>query len=195
MSVRWLWLPVLLLGLLAPLLRAEDVPFVETFEDRSVGYLKGQRNWGVTPREDVQVQRATVYAGNKAGVVGTNSIMTQFFSDPAATNVWVDFYARVSPRTPAEQPALRKDAVAGFYFDASGHIVARSNETWVTLSSVTIPAGAWRRFTINIDYNSETWGIYVAGDTPNELTTPVATNLSFTAGATNTYFRRFSVKN
>jgi hypothetical protein len=175
--------------------RAGEVPFAETFEGRPVGYLDGQNAWSAAPHIDVTVQTNTVYAGSKAVLVPTNAMVSRAFADATATNVWVDFSARMSPRPTGGNPHLSDDAVAGFYINSGGSIVARSNNTWVTLSGFTAETGTWYRFSVNLDYGARTWGIYAAGAAPNAVAEPIVTNLVFKAGATNTWFHAFRVKN
>jgi hypothetical protein len=171
------------------------LPTIETFESRPAGYLDAQGDWSGAPAAKVQVQATTVHAGSKAGVVGTNSIAALDVPDAAATNVWIDFHVRTQPRPVAATPSLSGDAVAGFYIDGNGAIVARSNAIWVTLSGFTVVADTWYRFSVNLDYTAQRWSLHVVDDTPNKLATPLATNLAFTATGTNTYFHSFRIKN
>jgi len=197
-SVRFLVVcsAVLLLGgsVICPA-HAQGLPAVETFESRPEGYLDAQGDWSGLPEARVQVQTATVHGGSKAGVVATNSIATLSTADTSATNVWIDFHFRTQPRAVGRIPSLSPDAVAGFYINGSGAVVARSNATWVTLPAFSVADDAWYRFSVNLDYTARRWALYVADNTPNKLATPLATNLAFTASATNTYFHAFRIKN
>ena len=174
---------------------AETLPFVDNFEGRAQGILDGQGDWLGLPDTNVQVQTSTVYAGDRAMVVGRNSLAQMVSSTPNATNVWIDFAAYVQPHPFNLQPRLREDSVSGFYFNSFGNIVAWSNNTWVTLSAYTVPTNAWQRFTINLNYKTREWGIYIAGSTPNTFATPVATNLAFNISVTNAYFKKFTIRN
>lgn len=174
---------------------AQGLPAVETFEDRTEGCLNAQGDWDGAPLANVQVQSATVHGGSRAGVVGTNAMATLNVADAGATNVWIDFHVRTQPRAVSRTPSLSPDAVAGFYINGSGGIVARSNTTWVTLSAVSVAADTWYRFSVNLDYAARRWALYVTDNTPNKLATSLATNLTFAAGVTNSVFREFRVKN
>ncbi|MCX7591673.1 MAG: hypothetical protein N2255_08605 [Kiritimatiellae bacterium] len=174
---------------------AADIPLVENFEHRPVGHLAQKSGWQTHRDNLVRVQTSKVYAGNRALVLATNSVLRIDFEDPTATNVWIDFSIRVETRAVSGEPALSDGAVAGFYFDTVGNLVVRSNQTWVVCPGFTLPSGQWRRFTVNLDYGSRNWSIYVAGVTPNEISRPLATNLAFNACSTNTYFRSFRAKN
>jgi len=193
-AIRGLW-PVMGLILFTIQGMGGELPVTESFEGLSAGPLHGQSAWQGVPSGKVHVQSEIVYAGSKAGVAATNAIMARDVSDPAAKNVWIDFYANAQYRAFTRQPSLSGDATTGFYINQSGHIVARSNDTWVTLTSVTIATNVWYRFTVNLDYNSSAWAIHVADSTANALSTPVATNLAFDANATNAVFKSFRVKN
>lgn len=181
----------LLLGV-APRVRAVALPFVEDFDALANGSLNGQNGWEATPAAQVQVQSAILYGGARAGS-STNATFLRRFDDPKGTNVWIDFYARPSRRTAAAPPTPSQTSAAAFYIDGSGHVVARSNATWVTLSSYSVPENAWTRFTLHVDYPHDRWAIYVAGSTSNALATTLATNLALQATSTGAYVTQFRV--
>ncbi len=174
---------------------AGDVPFSETFDAMNVGSLHGQNNWQADRQSDARVQASTVYAGAQSGLMGTNTLVWQSFTNSAATNVWVDYYSLISYPSDATPPALTGSVAAAFFVTDTGSIKALSNTTWMTFGSYTVPNGSWQRFSVNLDYQASKWGLYVAGDTPNELSTMIATNLAFSSSSTNTYFKVFKVKN
>jgi hypothetical protein len=172
---------------------AQEVPFAETFDSRTAGALHGQNQWQAHRQNDAQVQTAVVYAGGKAAAVTTNTTAWRGFSG-AATNVWVDFYARVPRPAAGAAPALVGSVAAAFYVAEDGTIRATSNAAWVALNH-TVPSNAWHRFTVHLDYAAERWDLYAADDTPNRLSTPVATNIPFSSLSTNTGFRGFRIRN
>jgi hypothetical protein len=173
---------------------AQDVPFVESFDSLDSGALHNQNDWSARHQNDAQVESSTVYAGGNAATLGTNTVVWHDFTNSAATNVWVDFYARSSYPTNSSEPSIDGSVAAAFYIDKDGKIRAISNNTWVTLG-YTVSSNEWHRFTVNLDYVNEKWSIFAADDTPNKLSTIVATNLAFSASSTNEYFHRFRVKN
>ncbi|NQT91782.1 MAG: hypothetical protein HQ559_03400 [Lentisphaerae bacterium] len=187
-------LGVLVLGAVALSAVAETVPFIETFDDRDTGVLHNQHGWQARKQNDARVQTTTKFAGAKAGLVETNSIVWNTFTNSNATNVWIDFYGRMSYPTNDTAPALTGSVTAAFFVGTTGQIWAVSNDTWVTLNH-TIPSNTWRRFSVHLDYGNSRWELHVAGDEPNTLSTPVATNLVFSASSTNEYFKTFRVKN
>ncbi len=192
--------PAVALGLLAcavwlpAIVRAADVPHAESFDDANAGALHGQDGWQAQDPNNAQVQSATVYAGDQAVVVSTNTVVWQNFTNETASNVWVDFYAKVPHPTNDTAPDIQGRYAAAFYPDSSGKIHAISNSTWVTLN-YTLTAGEWYRFTINMNYDTERWALHVSDATPNAMATPVATNLQFSTTSTNAYFHRFRIKN
>ncbi len=175
--------------------RAQSVPFSENFESRTPGVLAGQNGWSAQRQNDAQVQSVTVFAGSRAVAVSTNAAATCAFSNPAATNVWIDFYARPPQPPDSGAPALSGSVAAAFFMGNDGKLRAVSNNTWVTLGAVTLQANRWYRFSVNLDYAASKWALYVANDTPNALATPVATNLAFSASNTNRCFRGFRIRN
>jgi hypothetical protein len=124
--------------------------------------------------------------------VTTNALCSHSFTDVTATNVWVDFYTRVPLAGTGSAPAVTNGA-AYFYVDSDGKVRAISNNTWVVFDNV-VPADTWQRFSVHLDYVTETWELHLAGATPGELATPVATNLAFAANSTNTYFKGFRIQ-
>lgn len=173
---------------------AETVPFIETFDDRDTGVLHDQHGWQARKQNDARVQTDTTFAGTKAGLVETNSMVWNTFTNSSATNVWIDFYGRVSYPVDDTTPALTGSVAAAFFVGTTGQLWAVSNDTWVTLAH-TIPSNTWRRFSVHLDYGNSRWELHVADDQPNTLATPVATNLAFSASSTNTYLKAFRVRN
>jgi hypothetical protein len=182
------------LALMAGAAAAENLPFIENFDDRTEGVLHNQHGWRSRMQNDAQVQTAEVFAGTKAGTIETNAIVWNTFDDTTATNVWIDFYARLWHAADDDPPTLTGSVAAAFYLDSDGAIRASSNSAWPELD-YTIETGRWYRISVNLDYNAKRWELHVAEDTPNALAEPVATNLAFRTGSTNTYLHAFRVKN
>jgi hypothetical protein len=174
-------------------LRADT--FQESFEACDAGVLHGQNGWSVSLQNNAQVQNATAFGGSNAVAMTTNTTAWHTFNDPTATNVWVDFYARLPTPGDDGDPVLTGSVAAAFFVTSVGSIKAVSNDSWVTLSpDPPLVADTWYRLTVNLDYGSRRWALYLADSTPNKLATTVATNLAFSGSSTNAYFRRFRVK-
>ena len=190
------WAVIALLLLMAPdLPLAEELPFVATFEELSEAPLPVQSEWHTAQRDQVVVTRLAAHGGERSLLVPSNAMVRLDFEDSTATNIWIDFYLRLEPRPTPAPPVLSAEAVAGFYIHENGHVMAKSNSSWVACSGFVVSTARWCRFTVNLDYGARRWALYAAGDIPNELSVPLATNLAFNAGATNTHFRSFRVKN
>ncbi|MCE9613422.1 MAG: hypothetical protein K8T26_04045 [Lentisphaerae bacterium] len=189
------WVPGLALGLLAAAgLRAGTVPFMEPFDTLPSGVLHAQNSWESQRQRDVQVQTTVAFDGAKAAVVATNAVLWNSFNDPAVTNVWIDFYARQRYPSNDAPPSITGSVAAAFYVDSSGALRVTSNNTWLTLSQ-TVPSNVWRRYTVNLDYVTHRWSLFLADEVPNRLSTTVITNVPFWSSSTNAYFQRFRVKN
>jgi hypothetical protein len=173
---------------------AQDVPFTEGFDSRNEGSLHDQGNWTARRQNNAQVQTSVVFAGTKAGTVAANTLVGHVFTNSSATDVWIDFYARVPHADDNDDPALTGSSAAAFFVGTDGKVRAISNSTWVVLNHV-VPADTWQRFSVHLDYGTELWDLYVAGSTPGELSTKVATDLAFSASNTNTYFKGFKIRN
>jgi hypothetical protein len=195
--VRGLWSVVcgLLLCAFSSPAAADDVPFKEPFDELSSGVLHNQNQWQAQQVNNAQVQTATVFAGSKATAVTTNTLVWHNFTNATATNVWIDFYARVPYPANADPPSLTGSVAAAFFVTPEGKVKAVSNDTWVTFDNWTVPSNTWQRFTLHLDYGASNWALYAAGTVPNSLSTALATNLAFSSSSTNTYLRRFRVKN
>jgi len=173
---------------------AQNTLFEETFDERTDGVLHQQNEWQAHRQNDAQVQTTTVYAGAKAGTISTNASVWRDFTNAVATNVWIDFYARVPHPADATPPALTGSVAAAFFVTDAGKIKVTDGGSWSTLN-YTVSEDTWYRFSLNLDYTTEKWALYVADSTPNALATTVATNLSFSTSSTNTHFCRFRVRN
>ena len=182
------------LAAVAGLLCGEEVPFIENFEDRTTGVLHDQHGWQARRQGDAQVQTDAAFGGDQAALVETNALAWNEFTTDTATNVWVDFYARVPKPSNSTAPSLTGSVAAAFYFDTDMKIRAISNDAWVVVD-YTCATGQWHRFSVNLDYKNSTWELHVADDEPNALSTIVASNLAFSSSSTNEYFRRFRIKN
>ena len=195
-TIRYITVMVLIGGVSCAV--AQDLPFLDSFEDHEVGILHNQAEWRAWQENDVQVQTAVTFGGNKAGLVATNATAWHSFTNSTATNLWVDLYARMTVPTDDTVPTLDGSVAGAFYVNTNGYIVARSNDTWVTFDGAGMPLitnDGWYRFSVHLDYASSNWMLYVAGGTPNALADIVSTNLAFTSASTNAYFKRFRIKN
>ena len=158
------------------------LPFIENFDELAPGDLNGTNDWHAARADAAHVQSGATYSGDHAARVNKTTVW-HGFDETSATNVWIDWYAKPVPRGIPPKPIseLHWNTTASFYLNPYGHIVARSNTTWVTLSDVTLPIGEWLRFSMNLDYENNTWSLYVADNTRNALAETVVEGLPFYA--------------
>ena len=185
---------LVLLGLLCGGAYGAGELFTEDFDTRTLGDLHNQNAWLADPPTNALVQSDQAFGGSQAAEVSTNTTLWRTFSDTTATNVWVDFYTQVSWQDVSTPPSLEQGDAGGFSVGSDGVVHVRSNTVWLATSTV-IPENSWRRFTVNIDYATSNWALYVASDVPNALSTPVATGLQFDPSSTNDYLTRFAFDN
>ena len=141
------------------------------------------------------MQEGTTFEGARGLSVGDSTVVWRSFTNTTATNVWVDFYARIPDWAPsAGDPVLTNSVAGAFYITDTGFIRAISNDTWVTLN-YKMPSNTWQRFSVNLDYIASNWAIYVADDVPNALSSNVVSGLKFSSSSTNQYFHTFRVRN
>jgi len=156
------------------------LPFIENFDTLVPGDLDGANDWHVARADAAHVQSGSAYSGANAARVGRTTVW-HGFGESLATNVWIDWYARPVPRRIPPRPIceLHWNTTASFYLNPDGRIVVRSNATWVVCSEAVFPTGEWLRFSLNLDYGSDTWSLHVAGSNRNELAKSVARGLPF----------------
>ncbi len=160
------------------------LPFVETFEDRTLGNLDGQYGWSATGTE---VQGGVTHAGSKAACIGTNSTdeMSHTFVD-GQTDVWTDFYTRPKFGDPASAPTPPQYSTMAFFVSTNGQVIAFNGSTPTQLNHTALVDGSWVRFTTHSDYMDQKWDLYVDGDI-------VGTGMDFYTNATS--YTRFGIVN
>ncbi|MDD4869536.1 MAG: DUF2341 domain-containing protein [Kiritimatiellae bacterium] len=162
----------------------QSLPFVESFESIPLGQFAGTNKWGADPTNRALVQSSVVYGGSRAASI-SNAFVWHGFSDPSATKVWCDWYMLPSPLT--NEPAARvisENTSVALYLNNQGHFVVFSNNTWITLSSVTMETGSWVRCILYLDYDTDRWSLYVANNVTNKLATRIVNNYPLVANAT-----------
>jgi len=134
------------------------LPFLETFEARTLGDLDGQYGWVA---EGSVVQVTNTFGGSaKAGAITSDGgSMRHVFTDNR-TLVWSDAYAKLVPC--AHSPAMDPDATSGFYVRADGTVMAYHGAVPVS-TGVTVAEGQWVRYTVRSDYTAKIWTLYING--------------------------------
>ncbi len=148
------------------------VLYTETFESRTNGVLNGQDGWYCAPTNAVAVQTNVVYGGSNAAefVTSTNvPSADQYIAAHGATNVWIDFRAKVDPRAvtyfddhpdianaPPYEPSV-------FAINRRGEVWAHDGAagTWTNDSRFVLMESQWHRFTIKQSYSNHTWDLFV----------------------------------
>lgn len=156
------------------------IPFTEDFESRTLSDLDGQNGWRATNT----VVETEIAVTNQTGSIATESGYAEQSFFGRETNVWTDM--RVQPVFCPDEPNMDPEATVGLYFNTNGNPVAYNGLVPVTLSNATVTAGTWTRVTINSDYASRTWALYIDS-------VLVESDLGFySGGATN--FTQFEVR-
>jgi hypothetical protein len=154
------------------------LPFSETFENNAtnagnLGTLNGQHGW--TSGAGSQVQTGNVYSGSQALQIQDDTASHSFEDTATATNIRCSF--RMMPAAGLPPSSVDADASAVFYINSNAHIVVYSNTTPVELAG-TVSTNAWTLFTVDCDYDSQTWSLRINGS-------PVADGLDFYSAQTN----------
>ena len=190
----WAWglVGLVVVLMVMPVFSADQL-ILENFDALPLGPLEQTNGWVTAPSASVVVQGDAAWRGGQA-VTAVGADVEISFTNSTATNVWVDFYAMPELGTRRAPPT---DMTGELFVDTNGYFVVSSNATWVTMDHISpISTGRWYRISINVNYESRTWGLYVADDTPNRLSTPVATDLPFQPSAsTNASLTLFRAEN
>jgi hypothetical protein len=161
------------------------LPFVETFENRTLGDLDGQYGWVAS---NTEVQGTTTHLGSsKAGCMTTNgtSEMSHTFVG-GQTDVWTDFYAKPAFGDPAGAGTLTENTTVAFLVSTNGQVIAYdgTNKTELVHTPL-VEGGDWVRFTMHSDYAHQEWDLYLNGD-------PIGVGLDFYTNATS--YTKFGVR-
>ena len=152
------------------------LPFIETFEQRSLGDLDGQRGW---LGENAAVQSEVVFRGAKAAALTTltNGLSHTFVGEHRS--VWTDMWIKPVFGRPDAPPA---GSTFAFYVSADGYVQAYDGGSAKDLGSSTrkLTEGRWVRFTVHSDYVNKNWDLFV-----NSVR--AATDLDFYSRATTGY--------
>lgn len=156
------------------------LPYIEDFEERTLGALNGQDGWTA---ENAIVQSTDAMDLQACSITSEVGFASQSFFG-SHTTVWTDMQMKPVFSDDAMEPDDPNFTV-WLYFDADGHPVAFDGESARCLSNTTVTAGEWVRVTVKSDYTARTWDLYV-----NKAR--IARDLGFYS-ATTTHFTCFEV--
>jgi hypothetical protein len=163
------------------------LPFVETFEDRTLGDLDGQYGWVAA---DTEVQGSVTHlASAKAACLDTNrtAAMSHTFAD-GQTDVWTDFFAKLVFGDPAGAGTPSEDSTTAFFVNTNGQVVVYDGTNLAELThSPLVEGDDWVRFTVHSDYTDQEWDLYLDGQ-------PVGLALDFYS-TNSTSYGTFGVMN
>lgn len=148
----------------------ESFAFTETFEPPTVtnGTIDAQHDWHASVPDAAMVQTNVVHQGDNSLEVhfGPVSSGADAATSLAVTSdvqvIWIDFYSIASLGCESLSDATL-DGVAISSFDFAGHPVLSDGYSFVTNTSVAIPAGRWVRQTSRLDYTDGSWDFYIDG--------------------------------
>ncbi|MDP6525082.1 MAG: hypothetical protein QGH15_12745 [Kiritimatiellia bacterium] len=163
------------------------LPFVETFEDRTLGDLDGQYGWVAV---DTEVQGSVTHLGSsKAACMSINgaTAMSHTFLD-GQTDVWTDFYTKPVFGDPAGAGTPSEGSTAAFFVSTNGQVIVYDGTNQTELSHSPLAEGVdWVRFTVHSDYTDQEWDLYLNGQ-------PMGIALDFYSTNTASY-SKFGVMN
>jgi hypothetical protein len=163
------------------------LPFLETFEDRTLSDLSGQHGWYALDSDVINAPAPLIHAGSQAGLI-TTGVVSHTFND-GQSNVWTDLY--IKPEFGAGHDSVTNplaNSSFAFYVYTNGQVVAfdgRSSPTEFAHTPLT--AGEWARFTVYSDYAETSWDLYLNGS-------QIAGNLDFVDTTAPWCYTEFGVR-
>jgi len=142
------------------------VPYFQTFES-GVGTVNGMWKGLTISASPANFQSSEYVEGSKALCVSTGTVNFSVTSASAGdTNIWVQTYAKPATYYDANgstPPSVANDTAAAFYVQrGTGKLRMFSGAAWVDGDHVaTVPTDAWLGLSVHLDYNAETWSLYV----------------------------------
>ncbi|MEI6514435.1 MAG: RHS repeat-associated core domain-containing protein, partial [bacterium] len=150
------------------------LPFVESFERPGVtnGMLAGQGRWRQGTGAVAQVVGAPVIAGIQSLCLRATTNEGPAISHPLATHgagaVWIDYLCVPVWRLASAPEGSATGCGSAFYVNRLGQVVVFDRSwlpgEWVTLTNAPLlQAGVAARFTLQQDYLSQRWGLWLNG--------------------------------
>jgi len=132
------------------------IPFSEPFEASTLGALDGQRGWSA---DGVEVQTNVTHGGSgqAAAITSEQGSLEHQFNN-AMQHVWTDMRMRVVQMQ--ELPEIPTNIATAFFVATNSHVMV-CDGTNVVSSGLTAAEGEWARFTVESDYATATWWLYV----------------------------------
>jgi len=138
-----------------------------------LGSLSGQNQWGAS--SGVVVQDEVVYSGDLAICLSAQSsaaYATHPISGGESYDIVYEDLRQILPRWTGSQPPLLPEMPAMYYLDATGKLVVRDGDVWLTLDNNEVLPGKWVYVVVRYDYPAQKWSLWLNG-------TQVVNNLNF----------------
>ena len=177
------------------------VPYYQAFNDGSVtGLVSGL--WRGMTVSGIAAIGTNAVEGTHALCL-TNGTVSFSATTPSSddTNVWVQVYSKPAPYDDgggASPPSVDANTTAAFYIQSgTGKIRVRNGGVWQDADNITtVDTTEWCGYAVHLDYDSDTWALFVStndahGDTMVRATKNV---LAFNNGHSATYFTTASVE-
>ncbi len=139
------------------------LPYRQGFESAAFGAFPTNGWQGLTANGTVTAQASQKIELNRALRIENDegfASITLTVSDTDAKQVWTLLYVR-----PAYQdiPPESTDDTAVFYISTNGTLRALDGESWADLTE-NIPENTWLGFAVHLDYDKQTWDLYLSTD-------------------------------
>lgn len=130
---------------------AQDLPFADHFTN-SVGSSVAAP-W--TSTSTIYTNSPTPKDGSSTCVYSDESLSLAV-NDSLASNVWCHYYTKVT--THSEPPSMG-NAVAAFYVNSDGDLMASSNNVFIVVAT-GVATNDWIGFSVHLDYLNNCWDLY-----------------------------------
>ena len=146
-----------------------QLPYSEGFESHPGTGVTGAGGWAYEGGTEPQLSSADAASGTYSVLISPLSSGTglyNVFTAEPDTIVWVDF--AIKPGTLTEEPSLGTATSAGFYFGEDGRLCVFDGAeyplgAWESLTHESVETGAWQRLTVQLNYTTQRWAVYLNG--------------------------------
>jgi hypothetical protein len=139
------------------------LPFVETFEDRTLSGLSGQHGWYAVDTDVTNAPAAYIHTDSQAGLIMADAGLIRHTFNDGQSNVWTDLY--IQPVFGADDDSVTNppaNSSFAFYVYTNGQVVAFDGRNSPTqLVHTALNPGDWVRFTVFSDYADTEWDLYL----------------------------------
>ncbi|WP_309400835.1 thrombospondin type 3 repeat-containing protein [Cerasicoccus maritimus] len=145
------------------------IPFLDGFEGYNIGPLVETDVWHVSQGALPVVQSGSSIEGDKSLLLAASEeplVLQNSFTAEHYQTVWVDFQLKASGFE--SPPELTANSAVAYCFNDAGQLMVFDGDwheggQWLLLEHGAISLGEWVRLTTRLDYQTQTWSVWLNG--------------------------------